>query len=187
MQFHQEWRRDWPYDATATGPAKVGRPGANSRSGKAGQRWRERVKVVDSQLLVGRNNYSLICISHRFSRTCNAANVVANTPRMRSTCANSILAHWKPPTITRLLPNRSRAIKSVLGHGRCGGTGHCFRSKERQPLASTLDLRLLFVPHGGRGSTGEGHCPSRTSRQNTPPRQFRLESALCHDAERQSS
>jgi hypothetical protein len=30
--FHQEWRRDWPYDATATGSAKAGRPGANSRS-----------------------------------------------------------------------------------------------------------------------------------------------------------
>jgi hypothetical protein len=35
-QFHQEWRRDWPDDATATGSAKAGRPGANSRSGIAG-------------------------------------------------------------------------------------------------------------------------------------------------------
>src|SRR5258708_35520289 len=161
MQFHQEWRRDWPYDATATGPAKVGRPGANSRSGKAGQRWRERVKVVDSQLLVGRNNYSLICISHRFSRTCNAANVVANTPRMRSTCANSILAHWKPPTITRLLPNRSRAIKSVLGHGRCGGITNLSPLIEWQWVVSSLDLGLLFMPQGLRHNSGCRDCLSR--------------------------
>jgi len=35
--FHQEWRRDWPNDATATGSVKTERPGANSRSEFSGE------------------------------------------------------------------------------------------------------------------------------------------------------
>jgi hypothetical protein len=41
--FHQEWRRDWPYDATATGFEKCGTTRCQFQVRRIfGQRWRER-------------------------------------------------------------------------------------------------------------------------------------------------
>ena len=56
--FHQEWRRDWPNDATATGSAKAGRPGANSRSEFSGEDGESDLVMLLATLGGERKDYS---------------------------------------------------------------------------------------------------------------------------------
>src|ERR1700736_4931221 len=90
--FHQEWRRDWPDDATATGFAKCETARCQFQvrgdSGEDGERDFDKFLAA----LGGINEFfpALLWINARSFRISNVESVVANTRRKPSTFANSI-------------------------------------------------------------------------------------------------
>src|ERR1700693_3615815 len=124
--FHQEWRRDWPCDATATGSAKAERPGANSRFEEFSNKDGESVDLVTLATLGGDEPKLYVrldlWINVRSFRIFVVGSVADTTPRRLFTSANSILVRSRRPMTTTRSAKLSPAQRSFHAHVRCGVT-----------------------------------------------------------------